>query len=293
MASISVFVGLIAVGYAARRAGWLTDAFTTAIPELLTRLCYPAMILCSIGSLHFADISAMYRVAAATAILTVLLFLLSRLFFARVAAPMRPVLQFECCVGNVSYVLIPLLTVWGATSLLPGILIHGAVQDVFIWTIFYSLFAKTEGKGWRILLNPCLLAFGAGVLLAVFRIPIPQALDAPLKTLRDLTTPLALLFLGATTARFGIFRWMRSRSAIFFAIGKVLVLPVLVYLVCGLVLSRAESLLLALAFGAPTPLIAVVWASRYELDAAFAADCCVISTILYLGAFCVAQIFIL
>ncbi len=285
MESLAMLVGLIAVGFAARRAGWLSDAYAEVLPAVLMKLCYPAMILCNIGGMGLDGLAAFSRIAAATVVITLLIFFISKAALRSQGPDRQPVLRFELCVGNVSFVVIPLLTLWGYETMTAGMLVHGTVQDLFIWMLVFPLFARREGSWWKTLLNPCLVAFFFALVLAIFNLRLPAVLLVPLEALQGMTTPLALLFLGATIARFGAFRWLHSRAAMLFSAIKVIAMPVLVYFGCRLFLNHTDSLVLACAFGAPTPLMTVIWSASYKKDVAFATDCCILSTILYIVIF--------
>jgi predicted permease len=132
------------------------------------------------------------------------------------------------------------------------------------------------------LTNPCLIAVVVGIFLMILQIQLPVFLELAIGKLNAATTPLALLFLGMLIHRYGLFAWKADKTAIVYAVGKVIVLPVCVTLVLQFFMPFSTAACIGFLFGSPAPLASVVWSKQYGKDDQFAVNCCISSTFLFI-----------
>jgi len=282
------FVSAIAVGFFTVRFRVVSEEAERVLPELLVNVCYPALILTSFSRLDARAFAANgLAVTLATLIVTLALYLAGALLFRRAAPERRPVLRFQLAVGNVTYVAIPLLSIFLGADAVATAVLHGSAQDVLIWSLFYALFAgfrsgASKASLRRMLTNPCILALAAALLLKLLRLEMPALLLPALDGLGGMTTPLALVYLGALLHRHGFFRWLRNGAAIRYAMYKTLLLPAAVTLLLIPFVARETAVLTGVLFGSPAPVASIVWARAYDCDAAYAVDSVVCSTLFYL-----------
>ena len=81
----------------------------------------------------------------------------------------------------------------------------------------------------KILLTPTNVATALGLALFLLQIPIPQALYTPIDYLANMATPMSMLIIGMGLTRCSLPRVLRDRDALWAALSKLVVLPVLVY----------------------------------------------------------------
>ncbi len=133
----------------------------------------------------------------------------------------------------------------------------------------------------RLVTNPLILSCGAGLLVLGLGWTLPEPLRQTCKTLGDMTTPLALLGIGAALT----FTTLRDswRNATLSAVLKVAAAPL-----AGVMLARwlglsAPELLMALIFLAcPSATASYIMAQQMGADDGLAANIIVLSTILAL-----------
>lgn len=287
MNSLLFIVILILIGYILARADAFSDGFFDSVPTLLTSVCYPAMILQSFGGMDFAGLikeGSFYFFSSIG--ITLILFMLSLLLFRKMRDEERCIMQFQACIGNITFIAVPIISIFMDQVFVGHAVIFCTSQDLLIWTIFISLFTKSGPGKLKSLINPCIISLILGVLLAATGLRIPSILDTALSALSSLTAPLALIFLGVSIKRFGLIRCFRSRRAFIFSFTKTVGLSLLVFGVSQFFTDVQTAVLLALLVSAPTPLLTIIWAKKYGKNEQFATNCCVCSSVVYLVFAC-------
>jgi malate permease and related proteins len=277
-------VMLVGIGYIGVKVKLIPASVTDLLPQLLINLCYPAMILSSLISINAAELVQTGLTAALiTLVITVLLYLLGKVALARIERPKRILFQFMLGIGNVTYVGIPLISIFLGEKGVYYAVIHGVVQDILIWLLFYPSYLDNKKKDkLRLLKNPCMVALILGIFFSIFRIRLPDFLTLTLDRLSFVTSPLALLFLGAIIAEHGALGWIKNIPAIVAGMIKVILLPLLIFFSLILITDSYTSLLMALLFSCPTPIMSIVWARQYDGDTKLSIHSCIFSTLLYL-----------
>ncbi|MBQ6431918.1 MAG: AEC family transporter [Oscillospiraceae bacterium] len=284
---ILFFIIVICVGYLSVRSKLVPESATDVLPPLLLNVCFPAMLF-----LNFAktDVDELLGVGIPTVIATLVFcllpFFVSIPLFRKTDADRRPILRYISGIGNNSFVCIPLLSLFLTDGEMTVVFIHGAVVDFLIWGVHHQVFLGSTGGARKqivkkVLLTPNLIAVVAGVLCSVFAVKLPEFLTYTLERVAAAVSPIALLFIGMLICRYGLFGWVKSRTAILYSLWKVLVLPCIVFGVLYFILPFQTACILAIVLGAPAPVTAVLWAKQYGKDTKLAVDCLIPSTILY------------
>lgn len=281
------FVIVICVGYLSVKSRLVPESATDVLPPLLLNVCFPAMLFTNFAATDVHELIGVgVPTVIATLVFTLLPFFITLPLFRRVDASRRPILRYLSGIGNTSFVCIPLMSLFLTKSEMSVVFIHGAVMDFLIWGVHHQVFLGSTG-GTRsqivrkVLLTPNLIAVVAGVLCSVFAVQLPEFLTYTLDGVAASVSPIALLFIGMLICRYGLFGWVRSKTAILYSLWKVLVLPCIVFGVLYFLLPFKTACLLAILLGSPAPVTAVLWAKQYGKDVKLAVDCLIPSTILY------------
>ena len=288
------FVLIICIGYFSRKGKLIPEAAADALPAILINICYPAMILQTFTTTDLATLlNTGLPVVVGTFAVTLTLFFGSMLAFRRVPLERRALLRFISGVGNVTYVAIPLMSVFLPEEMLFIAILHGSAQDLLIWTIYHQLFVGDEAGSARvrvkkIVSSPCLIAVLVGIVLMACQIQLPGFLQLAISKLNSATSPLALLFLGMLIHRYGLFSWKADKTAMLYSVGKVIVLPVVLAFLLQFFMPLATAVCLGFLFGSPAPLTSVVWSKQYGKDDQLAVNCCISSTFLFLVVMSIA-----
>ena len=137
----------------------------------------------------------------------------------------------------------------------------------------------------NIVTNPLIIGVCLGIPFMLTGIELPQAVDKTFGYLSGLTTPLALMSLGANFKIESIKG--RLGYAVFAAIGKTVIVPAIALTAAVLVGIRGPELgVVMICFGAPTAVTSYIMAKKMDNDHELAAQILLLSTF-----FCVFTIF--
>lgn len=279
----------VGIGYGASAAKLLPEKAADALPPLLFNICYPAMILDTFLTVDKAMLlGAGLPTVIATVVITLILFALGLLLFRKAPEEKRALLVFLMGVGNVTYVAIPLFSVFLPAEAVMLAILHSAAQDPLIWGLYHPMLLNSAGgskqTGAKILTNPCLIAAVVGAVLCLTGIRVPELLAGTAARLADATSPLALLLIGMLIRQHGLFSWVRDKGALLYGLLKVIALPCCLVILLIPVLGIDNAILLGILFGSPAPLLSVVWAKQNGREVGFAIHCLLFSTLLFLTA---------
>jgi predicted permease len=274
----------VSIGFAAKKSNQLPDAATVALPALLTNLCYPAMIVLAFSNLSISDLlSSGVTIAVATLLITIALYFIGSLILRKQERPKRILFNFILGIGNVTYVGLPLISIFFGTEGVSFAILHGVVQDVLIWLLYYPAYiGKSNRLQLRPFHNPCIAAVILGLVLTITQIELPGALTYTLEHISSVASPVALIYLGITIAKFGAWGWIRSVPAMAISVIKVLIVPLVLFCLLSFFTGRYNALLLSILFACPAPIMSIIWAEQYNGDIELSVNSCICSTLLYL-----------
>lgn len=114
-------------------------------------------------------------------------------------------------------------------------------------------------------INPVILPIVAGLAYGALRLPLPDAIDAPLAMLAGASGPCSLVLLGASLAQYGIREYLRS--AIVLTVLKNIAFPALIWVLGRFVFELDRLALAVVTVTAALPIGANVYlfAQRYNI----------------------------
>ena len=281
------FLLAIAIGYAFCKLKLIPLSAADVLPSVLLNVFFPAMLLNTFANADMNELlSAGLPAVVCTLIFSLLPFFACFFLLKKADPDKKALLRYIAGVGNTSFVCIPLMSLFLSDSQMLLVFVHGAVMDFLIWGVHHQIFVGSGERNLRLILkkifaSPCLIAVVLGIVLSACKIELPDFLQYTLSALEAAVSPLALVFIGVLIARYGIFAWRKSRTAIFYSLWKVLLLPVIVFASLYFVLPLETVLILAFLFGSPAPVSAVLWCKEYGKDVKLSVDCLIPSTLLY------------
>jgi predicted permease len=244
LAQICGIFGMIAVGFAASRKGWLSEITLDELSHLIMTILMPAFIFFSIAtSVNTAMLSKAPIALAAGMGICLVDYSLAALASGplKVAIEDRSIFRVMSMTGNTGYIGLPLCAaIFGATGTFFAALFNFGC-DLFILTVgIWDLRGGTrKGAGklaWRpLLVNPLILSAVAGILWAISGLKLPALVGQPLGLAGQMTLPAALLMAGAQLGKVTRinpgFLFQITGSAVI----RMLVSPVLFFLVIAIV----------------------------------------------------------
>lgn len=286
-----VLIILMLVGFFSRRLYLLKDEHVNAVPAILLNIAYPALVLTSVTSVDISSLAGeSIIVIAATFLITLILFFAGQLGLKKYKnCERKPIIVFNLAIGNISYVVLPVVrAVFGDAGVYYALL-HSATQDILIWTVYYGYFRSGGGRNktqLKKLISPCFLALIVSVILALFRVRFTGVAESVLKPLSGLTIPLALIYIGGVLgACSDLKRWLPDMDTIILSVTRVILLPLAVYAIMLMIFMPHDlRFLMALVFSAPATLMSTVWAKQFNCDYEFSIKLLLFSTVVFLLA---------
>ncbi|MBQ5334516.1 MAG: AEC family transporter [Oscillospiraceae bacterium] len=243
----------------------------------------------SVGTL-FADSFLFY------AVLTVLSLVL--VFCIRTPKEHRRLYLFMTIFGNVGFMGFPVVdSVYGKEGLFYAAIVN-SVFNIIIYTFGVLLFGgASEGSGslkehlrtvpWKkLLLTPAVIATAAGVLIFVFRIRMPLLLADTCDSLGGLTSPLAMLVVGANLSVVPVRSVLSNLRLNVYVLLRQIALPLLFWLILKQFISHpvlAPTLLLLSCM--PVANTTALFATEYRGDEALASQGIFLTTLFSLVSF--------
>uniref|UniRef100_UPI00272E899D AEC family transporter n=2 Tax=unclassified Methanoculleus TaxID=2619537 RepID=UPI00272E899D len=204
---IFILVLLIAAGYVAVSAKIVDPRATRGLSGLLINITIPALIVASMQVPFTPErLAGAEILVLATGMLYVFSFALAWAVSKamRVPAAEEGVLQFAIVFGNVGFMGFPVaLTLFGEESLF-YVAIFNLFFNVLVFSVGIAMLTEGRGKGFdpRLLANPGIAASVVGFALFLGSVEIPGPFIDSIELLGGVTTPLAMIIVGAMVATF-------------------------------------------------------------------------------------------
>lgn len=283
------FICYMSYGYLIRHLGFGDDAFYKRLNQIVFKAFFPLMMFYSLYTSK-ANLSTNARLAlTAIAILLVAILLsvlLTPLFVKE--NPRRGVVAQSIWRSNTLMFALPLaVSMYGEEAgSLASIVIACAVPIYNVAAVFIlEYFRRTEGEKTsvprllrNILTNPLILGAIAGLLFRALHIGLPACILKPIKSISDLTSPLAIFICGATLVLPNIRKNLKIISICVFM--KLVAVPAVVTTLCYLLGFRDEELFILFALYA-TPLANATFPMSQNMggDGELAGEMLAISTV--------------
>lgn len=280
------------LGYILYRRGFLNDAFVAGANKFVFYIALPVQLFRDLGSTDIrASFDARYVLycAAVTAASILTIWALAKLLLKN----KRIVGEFvQACYRSSAAILGAafIQNIYG-TSGMSGLMILGSVPLYNIFAVLIltlecpaetkqtgDLGAKLKKSLRGIVTNPILLGIAAGLVWGLLRLPIPTMADKTLSSVASLTSPLALLAIGAGFKGKAALGYMRETAAA--TVIKLLVLPGL-FLPLAVFLGFTDQKLVALLvmLGSITTPASYVMSKQMGHEGVLSGSVCVTTTL--------------
>ena len=109
--------------------------------------------------------------------------------------------------------------------------------NIFAWTFGYAMFSTVEEDGGmkkllkKAMLNPAVIAVYVGVIIFVFRIPVPGAIERAVNYIGDMTMPLSMLIIGSLISTVKVKELLNDAKVYYASAVRLIVMPLLAYVI--------------------------------------------------------------
>ena len=241
---------VVGVGYALAALGWFPPPVRSLLPRLVTNVALPPFLMCTIlRSFGREDLAHMLQGALLPLVCMVIMYALA-LGVGRAAGVDRRHFGLFCaCVSNPNtiFIGIPVNMALFGEGAVPYVLLYYFASTSFFWTVGNYAISRDErapgaapqgtpgqqgrpgGKRRRALVSAPVFGFLAGISLALLNVEPPGFILAAARQVGDLTTPLALIYIGVTLHEMDLRRLRLTRDMALALVGRMVASPLLVW----------------------------------------------------------------
>ncbi|NLM24500.1 MAG: AEC family transporter [Firmicutes bacterium] len=275
---ISLFL-IILVGVYASRKKIITEDLNQGLVNLLIQIVLPVMILSSfIYSYDQSIKSEVVKTFYYSLIAYLLMFSASYLLLLPFKSEKKIILHFANVFPNTGYVGFPVLySIYGTEGI-----VYGSVFNlffvIFVWTygifIYRGSLDKTNLKQElkQTFLNPSVLAVGIGLIIMTLNLQLPNSLITSIKNIGNITGPLSMLIIGVILSKAKIGNYTKDWTLYYGAICKLLLIPIIVYLISLLTGQSSKAINSVIIMTAmPASAMTSILAQNYNRETDYAA----------------------
>ncbi len=287
-AKMLMLFAIMVIGFIANKAGLIDEEANKRFSSLVVNITAPAMILASskgaetLGSK--TDALLVLLVAAAMyGFLALMSLFVGKLF--RIPKGKEGVYRFMIVFGNNAFMGFPVVQAIFGDNALFYAAIFNIPNNILAYSYGVYLLTKNRSESgsfrWKNMINPGVVSATLTLLLFLLGISLPDFAVTVFDSVGQITTPLAMIVIGASLAKIPLGSVLRDVKVYLFSLYKMIFLPFLIWLIGRLVISNPTVLgVLVIISAMPCATIAVMLSHEYGGDAPAASRYVFVSTIL-------------
>lgn len=277
---------VIGLGFFLRKTGMIDDVFYDKLSKLVLNVTMPLMIVGAVlksgAGIQLDTVSVLFSCIILTILLPAAAWLLS------VILPVEPenrgLFIFMIMYPNVGFMGFPLMrAIFGDDSVL-GTAVINLCFNVSLFTVGRMVISGEKLKGSfsiRKLMTPGVVASLLAVCIYIVKMPCPSVLSDTINLVGSMTTPLAMLLIGAVLAKLPMRNILGDYRVWLFSVLIQLIIPAAFYpLMKWLIADELMRGITLIICAMPVANSAVLFAAEYQKDDVFAAKTVFISTMI-------------
>lgn len=275
---------LIGTGFLCGKVRLLNTQSVKSINELVLYIVSPCVIVKTFIRNFEADMLTGLLIAATVAVFVhIFAALIAYLTFRDSNKAKNTVYRFAVIFSNCGFMSLPLQQVLlGDDGVFYGA-VYIAVFNIFVWTLGVCMSSedKKSLSAKKILLNPCIIAVVAGILIFILSIPVPQIISTPINYMAAMNTPLPMLIIGFYLSQSKI-RDAFTNVKGFICVGLRLVIVPLITLGVLMLFGIHDTILITcvIASSAPVAATTTMFATKFGNDTSLSVNLVTLSTLL-------------
>lgn len=292
LAGIFGILLVVAIGWLLARKGWFSAESRSLLPRLVTVVSLPPCLAYTmVSSFKRDDLFQLFAGAFLPLALHFVMFGLAWLVGRVFGVQRRHFGLFCTCVSNSNtiFVGIPVNLALFGQSALPYVLLYYFASTIFLWTVSnYAICSDGEGgkhpsvsQIMHNIFSPPMLGFLAGMAIIIAGLPLPDFLLQAAKSLGDMTTPLALIYLGVMLHSMDLSGLRLDRDIVLGLAGRLVVFPLcMLFLVRSLPIPELMGKVFVIQSSLPVLMQAAILSAYHKTDPEYGALMVSLSTLL-------------
>ena len=292
-----VLFAILCTGWLRRKIDFIDDKMDHSMNKLIVYFAYPCLIVHNIGSLDMTR--SLIVDFGITFVLSLVLFYLYG-FFCKGYGKLRKfpkeesaVAEFAMATPNNGFMGFPVALIFFGDKGLLLMLAHNAAMNFFIFTYGIKLLKsmqkdeiKKRAPGqfvkavFKLIMNPNILALIIGFAVSLLGFGIPEAVDEYLLYIGNISTPMAMIFIGSTLSGYKFKDIIKDRVTIEGSAVKLAVLPLLTAAALYFIpIAPVIKCIVSLGIAFPTAATVSMLAEQEGLEAGIASKILFLSTV--------------
>ncbi|OOM14330.1 AEC family transporter [Clostridium saccharobutylicum] len=245
LGSVFSIVLMISAGYFLSHKGWFDEKTSKLFSKLVCNLAIPCLMISQFTESFDRDkltnlSTGLFAPFTSMAIGYLIAVVISKVI--RVRKGRIGTFRSMFFVSNSIFIGLPVnMALFGEKSI-PSVLLYYIANTTFFWTLgAYEISRDGESKNANIfsldtlkrIISPPLIGFVLGVILVVLNIHLPKFILDTCKYFGNLTTPLAMLFIGITIHSVDLKQFKFSIDMLAILLGRFVVSPILIFMLCN------------------------------------------------------------
>jgi predicted permease len=284
--AITTLFILGAVGYLIRKKDVLKDEANSNIPKLITEVTLPCLIISSMQIEYtwdkVADMGLMLIVGIVAFVIQYGFVALIPGIFGLADKHEKGIYQFMVMFQNSGFIGIPVLaTIFGEEAIFFGA-IYIIPYRVLIMTLGVKMMDSRIRKfNYKELLNPGMAATVIGLFLFFTQIKLTDFINQPLEIVGGLTTPLAMLFIGASMIDLKFEKIFVNKRMYIISFIRLLAIPIILLIVIkGFVINEIARGVPVIIHAMPVATLCTIFAKEYDNNVDLASSGVFMTTLL-------------
>ncbi len=265
---------MVIVGYIFTKSGIIGEKITAAASTLLLMVINPINLLSSYLGGYDPDKAKGLFISMALCAVMLAFAVAESLMFVKKGTPDWEVERACITFGNLGFMGIPIVSAIVGSEAVFYMSTLILLQNVLMWSYGIMLMSgESAGKGTllKILRTPTIICILIGMVIFFTRIPVPEIIYAPLKSIAGCTTPIAMIISGSIIARSRLKDVFGHKRIVLIAFIRLILSPVLMLLFLKLTgLPDVLALTVVIAAGTPSATNNNIFAVRYGRNAGYA-----------------------
>ena len=273
------------VGVYSRKRNIIDETVNKGLTVILTNITLPLNIISAFNFDYSKDVIANMLIIFVFGILVhPVTFFIAKLIYSKFSKEQKNVLIFAAIFSNCAFMAFPVLeSIYGKIGVLYGSAFM-ATFNIYLWTLGVSLY---EGEGTKLklknILNPGIVSVVIGIIIFIFSIRLPYAVNRCFEMIGSMTTPLSMIITGVIIGGMDVKKIFSTPIIYFSAFVRLILFPVICAVILRMFhLDNTTYGVCVLVAAMPVAAMATVLAERYGADSQFASQNVFITTILSL-----------
>ena len=282
------FFLIMCLGYILYKIGMITADFSKKLTSLVLHVTMPALILSSVltqtGERNLSEVLVVFGVAIAMYVsLPILGWIVVKIL--RFPVNIQGMYIFMTVFSNVGFMGIPLISALYGEKAVFYTAIFNLIFNIAVFTIGTRLMnyksGKSEKLNFKTFLTPGVCVASLAVVIYFLNIPFPKVVVNSISSVGSITTPVAMIMMGASLAKLDVKNIFNDYRVYLFAVVKQVVLPLGLWPLLNLTIKNEYILAITMVMLCmPVANNAVLFAVEHNKDEELAAKNIFISTIL-------------